>query len=74
LSAEGFTYSSPTLKVKLVQEKKVEAAAPATNTVQSNAAVGPKVATKKSISCVKGKIIRKITGTNPKCPTGFKKK
>jgi hypothetical protein len=74
LSAEGFTYSSPTLKVKLVQEKKVEAAAPATNTVQSNAAVGAKVATKKSISCVKGKIIRKITGTNPKCPTGFKKK
>jgi len=74
LSAEGFTYSSPTLKVKLVQEKKVEAAAPATNSTQSNAAVAPKVATKKSISCVKGKIIRKITGTNPKCPTGFKKK
>jgi hypothetical protein len=74
LSAEGFTYSSPTLKVKLVQEKKVEAAAPATNATQSNAAAAPKVATKKSISCVKGKIIRKITGTNPKCPTGFKKK
>ena len=74
LSAEGFTYSSPTLKVKLVQEKKVEAAAPATNATQSTAAAAPKVATKKSISCVKGKIIRKITGTNPKCPTGFKKK
>lgn len=74
LSAEGFTYSSPTLKVKLVQEKKVEAAAPATNATQSNAAAAPKVAIKKSISCVKGKIIRKITGTNPKCPTGFKKK
>lgn len=29
---------------------------------------------KKVITCVKGKIIKKITGTNPKCPTGYKKK
>ena len=28
----------------------------------------------KVINCVKGKLKRKISGVNPKCPTGFKKK
>ena len=28
----------------------------------------------KVINCVKGKLTRKISGVNPKCPTGFKKK
>jgi hypothetical protein len=27
----------------------------------------------KSIVCVKGKVKKKISGTNPKCPTGYKK-
>jgi hypothetical protein len=27
---------------------------------------------KKTITCVKGKTTRKVTGTNPKCPSGFK--
>lgn len=29
---------------------------------------------KVSITCVKGKLIKKITSVNPKCPSGFKKK
>ncbi|MFZ9222385.1 MAG: hypothetical protein ACO23S_03875 [Candidatus Nanopelagicaceae bacterium] len=29
---------------------------------------------KVSITCVKGKQIKKVSGTNPKCPQGFKKK
>lgn len=65
LSAEGFTFSSPTLKVKLVQEKKVET----TSTVSA-----PKVAIKKTITCAKGTITRKVSGANPSCPAGFKKK
>jgi hypothetical protein len=28
----------------------------------------------KVINCVKGKLTRKISGVNPKCPTGFKVK
>jgi len=28
----------------------------------------------KSIICVKGKLTKKVTGSNPKCPTGYKKK
>jgi hypothetical protein len=32
------------------------------------------VAAKKTITCVKGKTTKKVTGTNPKCPTGYKLK
>jgi hypothetical protein len=30
--------------------------------------------TKKIITCVKGKIIKKVSGVSPKCPNGYKKK
>ena len=36
--------------------------------------VGTKKVDGKKINCVKGKKIRKITGTNPMCPSGFKLK
>jgi len=26
----------------------------------------------KTITCIKGKLIKKITGINPKCPSGYK--
>jgi acetyl/propionyl-CoA carboxylase alpha subunit len=29
---------------------------------------------KTTITCVKGKLTKKVTATNPKCPTGYKKK
>ena len=32
------------------------------------------VAAKKTITCIKGKTTKKVTGTNPKCPTGYKLK
>jgi hypothetical protein len=60
LSASGFTFSSPTLRVKLTQEVVVE--------------TKPVVATKKTISCVKGKKVKKVTGESPKCPKGFKQR
>ena len=28
---------------------------------------------KKTITCIKGKLTKKVTGTSPKCPTGYKK-
>jgi hypothetical protein len=46
----------------------------ATNSTTTTSAVGVKKVVTKSISCVKGKIVRKISGSNPKCPSGFKKK
>ena len=48
--------------------------------VASQKASEPKVETKSegkvavSITCVKGKLTKKVTGANPKCPKGYKKK
>ena len=36
--------------------------------------VGVAQATKKTITCTKGKTTKKVTGTNPKCPAGYKLK
>jgi hypothetical protein len=73
LSAKGFTFSSPVINVKLSQEKEVVVPTPAASAIPP---VIAKPAAKKSttITCLKGKMIKKVSGTNPKCPTGFKKK
>lgn len=76
-SAIGFTFSSPKIKIKLSAPPTkdgtptVTQAAPATG--KAAPAAKPK-ATVKSINCVKGKITKRVTGANPKCPAGFKKK
>ena len=42
---------------------------------QQNAAAAKTAGTKKtSITCTKGKLIKKVTTVNPKCPAGYKKK
>ena len=51
-SAQGFTFSSPTLRITLSQPKSM----------------------KKTVICVKGGVTKKISGINPKCPAGYKKK
>ena len=69
LSAKNFTFSSPTIKVKLTQ---------AGSTPQSTSkAAKPSLAApiaKKTIVCVKGKTIKKVTGDKPTCPKGYTKK
>ena len=64
LQADNFTFSTPTIKVKFSQDSAQPTASPA------------KAAPKKSstITCMKGKTSKKITGVNPKCPAGYKKK
>lgn len=122
LAADNFTYSAPTLKVKLEGWKKSSATSntqpnqPNPNQpqqmenvivcqkgservevrgskpecslgfvmvmVNGQQATPPKpevmtepaAKTKVTITCVKGKATKKVTGTNPKCPKGFKKK
>lgn len=61
LSASGFTFSSPIIRVKLTQE--VAATTSATPTA--------KVVKKSSVTCVKGTQKKKVQGN--KCPKGFKK-
>jgi hypothetical protein len=82
LSAYGFNFSAPTIKVKLTQEQapKVEAPKVEAPRVETNSpevvAAKPKVTAvkKKVITCTKGKLTKKISGANPKCPAGFKTK
>jgi hypothetical protein len=66
LSAAGFSYSSPTIKVKLSQE------APTPAPTSKTPAAAPKQ--KVTINCIKGKAVKKVTAIAPKCPTGYKKK
>ena len=40
------------------------------NTTGSTSKSGEKI----TIQCVKGKVTKKVTGTAPKCPAGYKKK
>jgi hypothetical protein len=77
LSADGFTFSSPTLRVKLAQAEPTQSATPpVTSTVPAPATpVAVTVApAKTTITCVKGKTTKKVTGVKPLCPTGYKKK
>jgi hypothetical protein len=62
LSAANFEFSAPVIKAKLTQEVVVEP----TPT--------PVAAKKTTITCVKGKTVKKVTAVGPKCPSGFKKK
>ena len=77
LSANNFTFSSPTLKVKLTQAAEptpIATPSPTPSaTTQAIAETKKVIATKKTITCVKGKTSKKITGLTPKCPSGFKK-
>jgi hypothetical protein len=52
LSAYNFEFSSPTIKIKINQNKNL----------------------KGTISCIKGKITKKVIAKNPKCPVGYKLK
>lgn len=59
LAAYGFTFSSPTIKVKLTQAK---------------APVATKKSTITCVSTKNKKLIKKVTAAAPKCPVGYKKK
>lgn len=64
--AAGFTFSSPTIRVKL--ENAPPAVASPTPTAEKPLTIN------KKITCVKGKTVKTVSGVNPKCPSGFKKK
>ena len=80
LKARGFTFSSPTLKIKLTQNAPSAPTQPAKADTAASAApaksesASPTSAKRISITCTKGKVVRKVTGVAPKCPAGFKKK
>ncbi len=57
--AAGFHFSSPKLVARVVSSK-IPASA--------------QLPAKKTITCVKGKLVKKVTAPQPKCPTGYKKR
>lgn len=69
LAAFGFTFSNPTLRVRLTQ--KTTEKAPNQFFGKSDPKQKP---TAVKIICVKGKTSKKVTGSKPVCPAGFKKK
>ena len=60
LSAAGFTFSSPTLKIKLTQNGNRK-----TLSKQEGNII--------TITCIKGKVTQKVSAVNPKCPSSYKK-
>ena len=84
-TAAGFTFSSNKISVKMLSDgsnpintsqsevmpSPAPLVAPTPIVTQSPAPVAVK---KISITCVKGKVQKKVTAVNPKCPTGYKKK
>ena len=78
LSAAGFTFSSPTLKVKLTQDANAVAASPTPTPAAGDDLISQKVSApvvkKSTITCVKGNVVKKVTAVSPKCPAGYKKK
>ena len=69
LSANNFQFSSPIIQVKLTQDAPAAEASP-----EAVKPVATAAKPKKTITCVKGKTTKKVTGTNPTCPKGYKKK
>ena len=63
LSAKGFTFSSPVVKVKLSQGGSGTSS-------KSGKNLGKEI----TITCAKGKKVQRIYGVKPKCPVGYKKK
>jgi hypothetical protein len=73
LSAEGFTFSSPVVRVKLSQDLPATPDSAISSKVEVET-VKPAAGKKISITCVKGKKTKKVSGIKPKCPMGFKVK
>ena len=72
ISANGFHYSSPHISIKLPDDVKSTSGSQAPQPVVAK--ILPAVPAKKvSITCVKKKVKKVITGVNPQCPTGFRK-
>jgi hypothetical protein len=78
LGAYGFTFSSPTLKVKFTQATEpvvTPTPTPSVTPTPAPSATAKPIITKKTvIVCMKGKVVKKVTAVNPKCPAGYKKK
>jgi hypothetical protein len=72
--AEAKAKAEAEAKAKAEAEAKAKAEAEAKAKAEAEAAAKAVAAKKMTITCVKGKTIKKITALKPKCPSGYKKK
>ena len=80
--AYDFTFSIPKLRIKLFEKPTTESVKDSLEKKDVNGEVmaaekeaqTKAMAKKKTITCIKGKLTKKVTGLTPKCPTGYKKK
>ena len=73
LVASGFHYSEN--KIKFVRNVAAPSATPTqTPTPTPTPTAKPVVAKKTTITCVKGKLVKKVSAEKPLCPAGYKKK
>ena len=71
LRAKNFGFSAPLITAKLSQEAEVVVTPTPTPTPSASTKAPVKAVT---ITCIKGKMTKKVTAAKPKCPTGYKKK
>ena len=83
ISASGFHFSSPTLIAKadksagstpLSSLNLIADYWPTSDGKSDKTSSADKLATKITITCIKGKTIKKVSGVKPMCPSGYKKK
>jgi hypothetical protein len=80
--AYDFTFSIPKLRIKLFEKPTTESVKDSLEkeavngevTAAEKEAQTKALAKKKTITCIKGKTTKKVTGLTPKCPAGYKKK
>jgi hypothetical protein len=75
LSAKNFTFSVPTIRIKLTQVAVKAPTEPAAEKPAGEAKAATKAIAPKSIAikCKKGSVTKKIVGAKPVCPKGYKK-
>jgi hypothetical protein len=71
LNVSGIHLSSPTIGIKLNSPS-----IPTTPAPSASATIAPVVQPSKkiTITCIKGKVTKKVTAASPKCPAGYKRK
>ena len=72
MKAAGFTFSEKNIKVKFIQAKAAGVEAPKSASPAERLPIVKKTVKKQTITCVKGKVTKKVTSTAPVCPSGFK--
>jgi len=72
--AEAKAKAEEEAKAKAEADAKAKVEAEAKAKAEADAKAKAALSKKTTITCVKGKISKKVTAVNPKCPKGYKKK